>query len=103
MAFAFLYAAPFIGVASVKELQDKGLLNVIQRWEGQIHEPEILERCQSLFSQEKAGFRSELLTAGMEVVQAGNLPLQEDTLFRLEKRSALPIFLPLLLAKGTMA
>ncbi len=102
MAFAFLYAAPFIGVASVKELQDKGLLNVIQRWEGQIHEPEILERCQSLFSQEKAGFRSELLPAGMEVVQAGNLPLQEHPLFRLENGSALPISLPLLLEKGTM-
>src|SRR5260370_9770975 len=102
MAFAFLYAAPFIGVASVKGLQDKGVLTVIQRWEGQIHEAEILERCQSLFSQEKAGFRSELLPAGMEVVQAGNLPLQEHPLFRLENGSALPISLPLLLEKGTM-
>lgn len=102
MAFAFLYAAPFIGVASVKELQDKGLLNVIQRWEGQIRKPEILELCQRLFSHERAGYRSELLPAGMEVVRAGNLPLQEHPLFRLGNGSALPISLPLLLEKGTM-
>src|SRR6266487_877683 len=102
MAFAFLYVAPFIGVASVKELQDKGLLNVIQRWEGQVREPEILKRCHRLFSQERAGFRSELLTAGMEEVRVGNLPLQEHPLFRLENGSAFPISLPLLLEKGTM-
>jgi hypothetical protein len=102
MAFAFLYAAPFIGVASVKELQDKELLNMIQRWESQIREPEILERCQRLFSQERTGFRSELLPVGTEVVRADNLPLQEHPLFRLENGSALPISLPLLLEKGTM-
>jgi hypothetical protein len=102
MAFAFLYAAPFIGVASVKELQEKELLHVIQRWEGQIREPEILERCQRLFSQARVGFRSELLPAGVEVVQAGNLPVQEHPLFRLDNGSALPISLPLLLEKGTM-
>ena len=102
MAFAFLYAAPFLGVASVKELQDKGLLDVIQRWEGQIRESEILERCQPLFSRDRAGFRSEVLPAGIEVVRAGNLPLQEHPLFRLENGSALPISLPLLLEKGTM-
>lgn len=102
MAFAFLYSAPFIGVASAKELQDKGLLSVIHRWEGQIREPEILERCRRLFSRERAEFCSELLPAGMEVVRAGNLPLQEHPLFRLENGMALPISFPLLMEKGTM-
>lgn len=102
MAFAFLYAVPFTGVSSIKELQDKGLLTMIQRWEGQVRDPEVLNRCQRLLSRKRAAFRSELLPVGAEVIRADNLPMQEHPLFRFEDGSAFPISLPLLMEKGTM-
>ena len=100
LSFAFLYLAPFFSVADIETLQKIDYLSVIRRYEEQIRDIQMRERCRQFFSKNRASLRKTY--RGKDLRRSSNVPFKKFPLIRMENGSALPISLSLLAEKVTM-
>jgi hypothetical protein len=100
MAFGLLYLEPFWNATTVYDLQQKDFLQRIRLLESQVRDPQLLQRCQSLFSHDAQTFRA-IWSDKREhpLIGLSFLPFQQHPLFGLTNGSAIPIDFSFLLDK----
>jgi len=103
MAFGFLYLEPFLDARTVYDLQQKNFLQRIHHIESQVRDPQLLERCQPLFSRDADAFQAIWSDKREQpLVGLSFLPFQQYPLFRMSNGSAIPIDFSFLLDKMSM-